>query len=177
MEIKVDLQISLTAYRPEDKAALLEYLNNEDIANNTLVIPYPYTPQHADEWLELTEKQWAAGNLSNWSIRNHDGQLIGGIGRMQHFGAESHLDEIGYWLGTPFRGQGIMTRAVRTYCKYLFEQEGLVRITATVFPHNPASLRVLEKADFQREGYLRKRYHKNGKYLDGILFAKIKEDA
>ncbi len=176
MEIKVDPQVSLTPYDQDDKVALINFLNDEDVANNTLVIPYPYTPQDADEWLELTARQWAEGNRSNWCIRHHDGQLIGGIGRMMHYGAESHLDEIGYWLGAPFRGQGVMTRAVRAYCKYLFENEGLIRITATVFPHNPASVRVLEKANFQREGYLRKRYRKNGKYIDGILFAKIKED-
>ena len=36
-------------------------------------------------------------------------------------------------------------------------------------------MRVLEKAGFEREGYLRKMFLKKGEYLDSVLFAKIKE--
>jgi ribosomal-protein-alanine N-acetyltransferase len=174
MRIKVDGQFVIAPYMPNDKGALIAYLNDEDIARNTLRIPYPYTEKDAEEWLQFADKQFdTLGCYANWAIRDAQDQLIGGIGRLMLYGKDTHMDEIGYWLARPYRGQGLMTRVVRAYCNYLFEQEHLVRITASVFPHNPASVRVLEKADFQREGYLRKHYKKADKYLDGILFAKI----
>ncbi len=177
MHIKVDGQVTITPYQPEDKAALVEYLNDEDVAHNTLRIPHPYTEKDADEWLEFAAQQEEKlGCYANWAIRNAEGKLIGGIGRLLLYGKDAHVDEIGYWLAKPMRGRGIMTRAVKAYCNYLFENEGLTRITATVFSYNPASARVLEKADFQREGYLRKHYKKDGKSLDGILFARLSDD-
>lgn len=175
MEIKIDNQYRLTSFRLEDKVNLIQYLNDKEVNNNTLVIPYPYTEKDAEEWLELVlNQEEKLGCLANWVIRDASGNLVGAIGRMLNGGKENHWDEIGYWLAAPFRGNGIMTRAVSAFTDYLFEHEGLVRVTAIVFPHNPASARVLEKAGFQREGYLHKHYKKDGKFLDGILFAKIK---
>ncbi len=55
-----------------------------------------------------------------------------------------------------------------------FEEFGLVKITAHVFPHNLASARVLEKSGFQQEGFLRKHFLKDGNFLDARLFALLK---
>ena len=48
---------------------------------------------------------------------------------------------------------------------------GLVKITAHVFSHNPASARVLEKCGFHEEGVLRKHYLMDGHFIDARLFA------
>ena len=82
---------------------------------------------------------------------------------------------IGYWLAQPFRGQGIMTAVVQRFTQWMFEQRpSLVRIEANVFPTNPASIRILEKAGFLQEGYHRKVHLKAGKYLDGVMMAVIR---
>ncbi len=101
--------------------------------------------------------------------------LIGGIGAFMKTGLDGHLDEIGYWLAEPFRGQGIMTEVVRRYTQWLFDSRpALVRIEAGVFAHNPASAKVLEKAGFAREGYARQLHVKNGVYIDAVLMAKFR---
>jgi len=49
-----------------------------------------------------------------------------------------------------------------------------VKITAHVFSHNAASARVLEKCGFQEEGFLRKRFLKDGQFIDARLFALLR---
>jgi RimJ/RimL family protein N-acetyltransferase len=59
-------------------------------------------------------------------------------------------------------------------CRHAFEEFGLVKITAHVFSHNPASARVLEKCGFQEEGFLRKHFRKDGQFIDARLFALLR---
>ena len=108
-------------------------------------------------------------------IRHTEHGVIGGIGAFLRTGVDGHLDEIGYWLGEPFRGQGIATDAARVMCEWLFEMRpALVRIEAKVHSYNPASVRVLEKAGFEREGFARKHTIKDGELIDVILMARIR---
>jgi len=175
--IPVNDQIHLTPYRLSDKAALIEYINDPVIHRNTLTIPFPYGEKEADEWLELTLKEKEKfGIHANWVIRNNKGKLIGCIGRQLVHGTNGHADEVGYWLARPYWGKGIMTEVVQVFCDFLFAQGKLIRLTAAVFAFNAASAKVLEKTGFERKGYLKKHYLKNGEYLDGILYAKLKSD-
>ena len=88
-------------------------------------------------------------------IRNGDKELIGAIGLKPEAGPGAHRAEIGYWLARPWWGQGVTTEAVRALTRYAFEELGLRRLVAQVYPWNQASIRVLEKCGFRREGYLR----------------------
>jgi RimJ/RimL family protein N-acetyltransferase len=82
--------------------------------------------------------------------------------------------ELGYWIGEPFWGNGIATKAVELILKYGFETLNLNRIYAGVFEHNIASMRVLEKCDFVKEGIAKQAVIKNNKVIDEHKFAIIK---
>ena len=56
MNIVISDQIHLPEFRPSDKNALVEHLNERDIYDRTLRIPFPYTAANADEWLTLVVK-------------------------------------------------------------------------------------------------------------------------
>jgi ribosomal-protein-alanine N-acetyltransferase len=66
-----------------------------------------------------------------------------------------------------------MTEVLNIFCEYCFEHRELSRIEAGVFSHNEASMRVLEKVGFEREGYLKKCFIKQGRYIDSVLYAKV----
>jgi len=85
--------------------------------------------------------------------------------------------ELGYWLGEPFWGRGIMTAAVETMCREGFAAWDIVRIHAEAFARNAASRRVLEKAGFALEGTLRRSVYKNGEMLDSCIYALVREEA
>ena len=57
---------------------------------------------------------------------------------------------------------------------WAFDNYHLTRVFAMAFAHNVASIRVLEKSGFEREGVMRRSAIKNGVVLDQILFAKVR---
>ena len=63
---------------------------------------------------------------------------------------------LGYWMGEAHAGKGIMTAAVRAAVDFAFDTLHLNRVEAACLPHNAASIRLLEKVGFTREGYARK---------------------
>jgi ribosomal-protein-alanine N-acetyltransferase len=166
----------LSPVLPGDIPQLLLLLNDREVYENTLVIPHPYL---------LTDAQWFVNfaaarrertdKVLEWAIRDPEGSLIGGIGFYANYLRGSHQDEVGYWIGTPYCNKGIATRALRKICEFGFEELGYLRIEAPIYAHNQASHRVAEKCGFQREAYLKKAFSKDGKVLDGVLYALVKE--
>src|SRR5262245_37858511 len=175
MKLAVNDQVHLSEFRSSDKDALIAHLNDREIYDRTLRIPFPYTDASADEWLALVARNTKQqGRPVQWAIRNADDALIGGCGFDGFQIGKSHRAEVGYWLAKPFWGRGIMTAVVQRVCRHAFEEFGLAKNTAHVFPHNPASARVLEKCGFQEEGFLRKHFFKDGEFIDARLFGLLK---
>ncbi len=85
-----------------------------------------------------------------------------------------HRGIIGYCLVPEYRGKGITTKAVKMITDYAFKKYKLRRLEAFCRTFNKASARVLEKAGYKLEGILRKNKCKNGKYLDDMVWAKVK---
>jgi [ribosomal protein S5]-alanine N-acetyltransferase len=82
--------------------------------------------------------------------------------------------EFGYWLAEPYWGRGIVSEAVKFTSEYALNHFGLVRLEAPVFSWNPASMRVLEKSGFIREGVLRNSVFKDGQLIDQVLYALVR---
>lgn len=174
--IPISDTINLTLYQEADKPILVRFMNDPVFQANTSTLPNPYTKTDADIWLDKTKQARVDFKVnSKWAIRHVSDGLVGGIDNVFVNGEDAHLDAIGYWIAPPYRGQGIMSRVVDIYSNWLFQNTGLVRIEAYVFAHNKASARVLEKAGFEREGLLRKKYLKNGVLTDAFLYARLKE--
>lgn len=164
---KVDKNIFLSPLCLTDINQLVKYLNDKEIFNNTLTIPFPYTKEDGEYFVNLCEKKRKKyGKLTDWAIRDKNKMLIGGCGFQMKYKRNSKKDEFGYWLARPYWNKGIMTKVVNKLCDIGFKKFGLNRIEATVFIHNAASCRVLEKAGFTREGIYRKAVKKGKKLLD-----------
>lgn len=173
--IKVNEHVQLTEFRRDDISRLVEYLSDPDIYAQTLRIPRPYTIADAERWFEILKKTTnAAGQVVNWAIRDADGNLLGGIGLDGITPEYHHRAELGYWLGKPFWGRGIMTATVLAVCRHAFENIGLSKITAHTFAANEASAKVLKKAGFQEEGYLKQHHLKDGRLIDARSFGRLK---
>ncbi len=175
MHLEVRPQIALTEIRPADKPALLEHLAAREIYENTLRIPYPYTEDDADQWLAMVAQSTREhGRPVHWAIRQNE-RLIGCCGFDHLALGRSHRAEIGYWLAEPYWGRGIVTAVVGKLCEHAFGPWGLGKLSAYVFADNAASARVLEKCGFAQEGYLRRHFFKDGRFLDARLFARLAE--
>ncbi|MEK4254524.1 GNAT family protein [Ureibacillus sp. FSL K6-0165] len=83
---------------------------------------------------------------------------------------------IGYSIDERFTGQGIATEAVNEVVQFAFNVVNLHRIEAYVSPKNIASVKVLEKANFKREGLLRELLYINGSWEDHYMYALLQSD-
>jgi ribosomal-protein-alanine N-acetyltransferase len=84
---------------------------------------------------------------------------------------------LGYWMGLSFVRHGYMTAAVRAVLPFAFASLRLHRVEAACIPTNAASIRLLEKTGFVREGYAREYLCINGVWQDHLLFARLKDAA
>ncbi|MED1740143.1 GNAT family protein [Bacillus swezeyi] len=102
-----------------------------------------------------------------------DDALIGTINLFQILRGSLQSAFIGYFLDEKHNGKGYTTEAAKLMVEYAFEDLKLHRVEAGVMPRNIASIRVLEKAGFHKEGIARKNVKINGKWEDHQLLAVI----
>lgn len=78
-----------------------------------------------------------------------DGRAIGSIGLHRNDLAEQSDEyELGYWIGRPFWGQGLIPEAASELLRYAFEELGMARIWCGHYDGNTKSRRVMEKLGF-----------------------------
>jgi RimJ/RimL family protein N-acetyltransferase len=130
-----------------DRDAIVEYCR-DPLFETFMTLPWPYQPQHADFFInDVVPTGWASGSELSWSIRESDGgPLIGALGW------RSVGNDVGYWLGAPHRGRGIMTEALTAVTDYLFTEFDLAEIRWECVVGNMASARVAEKSGFSYTG-------------------------
>src|SRR5690606_14759279 len=154
-----------------DKAVLPAIANDRGIWRNLAHrFPHPYTDAEAERWFEILGRMPVR---THWAIEV-DGTLAGGIGVDIGEGVDARSGHFGYWLGRAFWGRGIMTAACRATAAFVLDRFELVRLEARVFAWNPASMRVLEKSGFEREGVLRRAICKDGEVIDAMLYARLR---
>ncbi len=108
--------------------------------------------------------------------RASDNLLLGGLtlGLVRRGVAQSAT--LGYWIGQPHAGHGYMTAAVRVAVRHAFGALRLRRVEAACVPTNAASIRVLEKVGFVREGLAREYLCIDGAWRDHVLYALLERD-
>ena len=123
-----------------------------------------------------TEDQRADQAYAFLIFRAEDDALIGGLTLANMRRGVAQAGSIGYWVGEPFVRRGYMTAAVRALIPFCFETLRLHRLEAACIPDNTASIRLLEKTGFRREGYARQYLCINGVWADHLLYARLKDD-
>ncbi|HOT27479.1 MAG TPA: GNAT family N-acetyltransferase [Candidatus Ozemobacteraceae bacterium] len=164
---------TIRPWRPQDAPSLARYANNRRIwAKLRDSFPHPYTHDHAVSYIEMAMSKKPE---TLFAICVED-EAVGGIGVIIRTDIERLSAELGYWLGEPFWGKGIVTEAVSAITGYAMRQFGLVRIYAMPFATNPASARVLEKAGYLLEGRMRRAVIKDGTVIDQLLYAFVGDE-
>jgi len=164
----------LRPWRATDKANLVRHADNRRVWRNmTHTFPHPYTPDDADLWLQIAANPGASLQLAI----DVGGEAVGGIGAIAGEGIYRATAQFGYWLGEPWWGRGIATAAARALAARIGGEHLFARLEAQVFAWNPASMRVLEKAGFQRDAVLRSAATKDGRLLDTVLYSRVFQPA
>lgn len=135
---------------------------------------YPAT--QAAEFATFLERCRRADCVCCFICRLADGAIVGSINLSQIYGGAFRNAYLGYYVGEQFAGQGYMTEALELMLRYAFEDLDLHRLEANIQPGNVASLALVKRAGFTREGYSRRYLKIGGRWRDHDRWAILAED-
>ncbi len=158
-----------------DADAIERLAGDFDVARMTALIPHPYEPGMADEWMDRLEQDHDAGRCVVFAVTLRSGGEFVGVAGLT-FAWEHERAEIGYWFGKPYWGRGYATEAARAVVALGFERTGIERVHAGAFGHNPASQRVLRKAGLREEGTRRRHLVRFGQPADVVDFGLLRSE-
>lgn len=137
--------------KASDAEELCRLAGDRRIAEMTAVMPHPYKPEHAVQFIVAARTGNAEGSGLQLAValRGEPEKLIGIVGLRRKPNGDISL---GYWVGVEHWGRGYATEAAQAMVDAAFLYCGIKAIAASVRVINPASRRVLEHCGFQFEG-------------------------
>ncbi len=123
----------------------------------------------AEELVKEIGKLAASRTLFQWGLAFREDDAVVGTCTLAWLDWTHRRAELGYALASPYWRRGYMSEALPVLLRHAFFDLALRRLEADVDPRNEASLRLLDKLSFKREGYLRERYDVNGELQDTVL--------
>lgn len=133
----------------------------------------------ADGAVALVEEihaQFAERSLFQWAVVAAESGALVGTCTLASIDTLHGRAEVGYAVRRDSWGRGHATDAVTTLVRYAFAQLDLRRLEADVDPRNDASIRLLERIGFRREGLQRERYLHGGELQDAVLFGLLRRE-
>ena len=124
----------------------------------------------ARDYLAEIEGNFATRIAFKWGITRRDNDRVIGTTSLFRLDTPHQTAEIGYALGSAHWGNGYAAEAVHRTCQFAFDELHLRRLEADIDPRHHASIHVVEKAGFQREGVLRERYIYNDEIQDVVYY-------
>ncbi len=158
-------RLRLRPIRRNDAPRVQALCNNWNVVRMLSRVPYPNPVELVETWTRAQAAAWDSGLAYNFVIEHKDG-VIGVIGVSRH---DDGGHEIGYWLGEPWWGQGLMTEAVGRVVDFARGELGLDRLRSDYFADNPASGRIQEKCGFRITGRGRLNSQSRGCEVDAVF--------
>jgi ribosomal-protein-alanine N-acetyltransferase len=177
------LRAARTVLEPPAERHYAEWARLREASRGHLV---PYEPRWSDD--ELSRRAWRRRLVryrrdrrqgtgeAYLVVRSADGALVGGVTLSNVRRGVTQSASVGYWIGLPYVRQGYASEALATVLAHGFETMGLHRVEAACMPRNLASVGVLEKAGFRREGLARRYLRIDGRWEDHILLAILADE-
>lgn len=110
------------------------------------------------------------------TARSDESRIIGRVALAGILRGAFQNAYLGYWIDEGHQRRGLMTEAVEAATSFAFTTAGLHRVQAAVMPRNEASLRVVQKVGYRREGFAVKYLCIAGVWEDHWLFAVTAEE-
>ena len=151
--------------------ALQRIADSKLVARNLRdAFPHPYTLDDAVAFLDNV-RQGKMGIVYGMFLNS--GELVGVISLTPGRDVNRYSAEVGYFVGEQYWNRGYATEALRLVGNFAQFRHGLKRLYATVFDYNHASMRVLEKAGFKKEGIMKSSAVKDDKVIDEHLYGLV----
>jgi RimJ/RimL family protein N-acetyltransferase len=165
--------VVLRELREDDRAVVLLTMRDAVVAR-WLNMPAAPGNRDFDSLLRVARDGRASGDRIDYTVTEAGKDVsLGAV-----IASRRHRDnyEVAYLAREEGRGRGLMTRAVRLLCDWLFE-EGVGRIELRTHPKNLASQKLAQRAGFTREGLERKSIWLHNERQDAIVWSLLPTDS
>lgn len=144
-------RLILRRWQESDAESLFEYAREPEIGYDTGWQPH----KSIEESRNIIAEYLSRGEECYAICLKEDNKAIG-TAELKLKDRSSHTDrddecELGFWLGKPFWGRGIMPEAVQALLHRAFEELGMTRVWCAYYEGNDKSKRVQEKCGFVYE--------------------------
>lgn len=157
-------RLTLCTVAPGDYP-FLEALHNEPETRRQAGISLPWSEADVAELVEESEDAVTF-------LACRDGDPVGSV-VLSEIDTQARTAEIGYLVSPGERGNGYATEAAELCLRHAFDDRDLHRVWARVNEGNDASVRVVEKLGFQREGTLREHEYADGERVDVHVYGML----
>lgn len=167
--------IVLRAISEEDAPLLLQMINHPDTERMLGGASFPVSLSAQRDWIQ---RQSGNDELLRCIIAERTREEVGlGTVILSDIDRKNGSAQVHIKLGVEnCRGKGYGTDALNTIVRYGLEEMRLHCIYADVLEYNTASQKLFEKCGFQRDGLLRGRIYKGGKYINVVTYSYLNED-
>ena len=159
----------------DDIDSLYEIFSNPQVMRYWSTVPLPNQEAAAELQREIAEGN-ESEKMFKWGLALRDSNIVIGTTTLFNLNLDNGRAEIGYAMAHAYWGKGYMNEALKALLSHAFEVMELRRLEADVDPRNAASIRTLERLGFQREGFLRERWHVNGETQDAIFYGLLRRE-
>lgn len=148
-------RLVLRPLKPGDEFALAGYLGDVEVARWLVRVPHPFTTEDATDFITQSGLTGEAGTAATLALvlKDDDKAMLRGIVALHSLDA---TPEVGFWLGRPYWGRGLMSEAAEALLAWAFDTLDLDFITAGAFKGNVASLAIQQRQGFEVVGHSRR---------------------
>ena len=170
--MRVRSRITLRLPRPADGAAYIALNRRSRRFHAGLASP----PREAAAFRALLRHN-RHPQYKCWLIfRRSDRAVVGAVELSQIVAGKFRSAYLGYHIGAPFARQGYMREALRAALRLAFGPLRLHRVEANIQPHNRASIALVKRLGFRREGYSRRYLRIGGRWRDHERWALLVDE-
>lgn len=168
-------RLHLRTLDTSDVESIFSIFSNEEVTR------YWGTPlmkklSDAEIFIEQVKEGFRNESLLEWGIVETDSDQLIGVCAYSEWDKENRRAEIGFAIHRNYWRKGYMTELLPDFLILGFKQLELHRIEADVDPANIASIKLLEKCGFQKEGCLQGRHLVEGEFRDALIYGLLAPD-
>jgi RimJ/RimL family protein N-acetyltransferase len=141
---------------------------------STLAQRYPMSLVREADWIERATRGQDPSEMTFAICLAESGRHIGNCG-LEAIDRDNRNATLGILIGeADCRGQGLGEDAVRTLCRFAFDELDLHKICLEVYAFNEGPMRTYERVGFRREGLLREDAYRAGRRVDVVVMGLLR---
>ena len=166
-------KVLLRAIEEQDNEMLNEMVNDSQIEKCIGGWSFPVSSYAQHEWFK---KQCNSTNSLRCIVETKAEKQAIGMISLTGIDYKNGCASLNIKLSSKSRGQGHGSDALFAMCEYAFSELRLNCLASEILEHNIPSQKLFLKVGFKKEGTLRQRVYKQGKYLDVFTLSILKDE-